>query len=65
MMGNYELEDAWGILESLQKEGFCKTIGISNCQKEHIERLSRMWTIIPAVNQVSIGKLAYALCLSY
>jgi diketogulonate reductase-like aldo/keto reductase len=57
MMGAFKLEEAWTIFESILQEGLCKSIGISNCQKEHIDRLSHIWSVKPAVNQVSVSSM--------
>ena len=40
-------------MEDLKKEGLTKSIGVSNFMVEHFERLEKVWTIPPAVNQVS------------
>ena len=39
-------------MESLQKEGLCKSIGVSNFREEDLLEIKDHWTIPPAVNQV-------------
>jgi diketogulonate reductase-like aldo/keto reductase len=47
-------EDAWRTMEKLYLEGKIRSIGVSNFQKKHIERLAEISAIIPAVNQVEL-----------
>ena len=46
--------DSWLALEKIYKSGRAKAIGISNFQKHHIEDISKVWSIVPAVNQVEL-----------
>lgn len=41
----------------LQKEGLCKSIGVSNCHSHHLEKLIQETGITPAINQVEIHPL--------
>ena len=45
-------QDAWKELEKLYNEKKIKTIGVSNFHKNHLEELSKVMTIKPAVNQI-------------
>lgn len=45
-------EDAWIEMESLYKEGRVKAIGVSNFHVSHFERLKKVATIKPFVNQI-------------
>ncbi|WP_349878799.1 aldo/keto reductase [Micromonospora sp. HUAS YX12] len=42
----------WKVLEDLQREGTVRSIGVSNFQVAHLERLSAEADVVPAVNQV-------------
>ena len=46
--------DSWAALEELRDEGLIRTIGVSNFQPEHLERLAENSDPIPAVNQVEL-----------
>ena len=39
-------------MESLVKEGLCRSIGVSNFREEDLLEMKDHWTIPPAVNQV-------------
>lgn len=45
---------AWRVLQELRDEGLVRTIGVSNFQVPHIERLQRETGELPAVNQVEL-----------
>ncbi|MEU3452929.1 aldo/keto reductase [Micromonospora sp. NPDC006766] len=42
----------WQVLEELQRDGRAKSIGVSNFQVPHLERLAAEAEVTPAVNQV-------------
>ena len=44
----------WQVLESFQKEGRSKSIGVSNFQVAHLERLAQETEVVPAVNQIEV-----------
>ena len=44
--------DSWKGLEKLQREGVCRTIGVSNYAIRHLEELEAVATVRPAVDQV-------------
>ncbi len=46
--------DSWLALEELRDEGLAKSIGVSNFQPEHLDRLAAQSATIPAVNQVEL-----------
>jgi diketogulonate reductase-like aldo/keto reductase len=50
--GEISTEDAWLQLESLYKEGKVKNIGVSNFSVEWLEKIAKVSTITPVVNQI-------------
>jgi 2,5-diketo-D-gluconate reductase A len=44
----------WHVLEEFAAEGRARSIGVSNFQPEHLDRLARESATVPAVNQVEI-----------
>ncbi|MFF0654278.1 aldo/keto reductase [Micromonospora tulbaghiae] len=42
----------WKVLEDLRREGTVRSIGVSNFQVAHLERLAAEADVVPAVNQV-------------
>ncbi|MFU8854215.1 aldo/keto reductase [Micromonospora sp. SL1-18] len=44
----------WKVLEELQRDGRAKSIGVSNFQVPHLERLAAEAEVTPAVNQVEV-----------
>lgn len=46
--------DSWLALQELREEGLATSIGVSNFQPEHLDRLAATSAIIPAVNQVEL-----------
>ena len=46
--------DSWLALESLRDEGLTRSIGVSNFEPEHLERLAEHSSVLPAVNQVEL-----------
>ncbi len=44
----------WQALESFHKDGLSKSIGVSNFQVDHLERLAKETEIVPAVNQIEV-----------
>lgn len=45
-------EMAWLIMEELYKEGKIRAIGLSNFHEEHLDRLMKVASVTPAVNQI-------------
>jgi len=44
----------WKTLEELQRDGRARSIGVSNFQVAHLERLAAASDVVPAVNQVEL-----------
>jgi 2,5-diketo-D-gluconate reductase A len=44
----------WKVLEDLRADGKVRSIGVSNFQVEHLERLARECEVTPAVNQIEL-----------
>ena len=44
----------WQTLEEFKKEGRARSIGVSNFQVPHLERLARETETVPAVNQIEV-----------
>lgn len=44
----------WKTLEEFQREGRARSIGVSNFQVEHLERLAAECDVVPAVNQIEL-----------
>ncbi|HET9939147.1 MAG TPA: aldo/keto reductase [Gaiella sp.] len=45
---------AWRVLEELAGDGRARSIGVSNFQLEHLERLAAETDVVPAVNQIEL-----------
>jgi len=46
--------ESWRALEQLHGEGLARSIGVSNFEPEHLDRLAEHSSVIPAVNQVEL-----------
>jgi len=46
--------DTWRAFEKLQEDGRVRSIGVSNFEIEHLERLAAETDVVPAVNQVEL-----------
>jgi 2,5-diketo-D-gluconate reductase A len=44
----------WNVLEELRREGRARSIGVSNFQVAHLERLAAETDTVPAVNQIEL-----------
>ncbi|NES15188.1 MULTISPECIES: aldo/keto reductase [Micromonospora] len=44
----------WKVLEEFQRDGRVKSIGVSNFQVAHLERLAAEADVVPAVNQIEV-----------
>jgi 2,5-diketo-D-gluconate reductase A len=44
----------WKVLEEFQQQGRARSIGVSNFQVPHLERLARETDVTPAVNQIEL-----------
>ena len=50
-------ENTWKQMEELYKEGLVKAIGVANCHKHHLEKIEKISTITPMVNEFEIHPL--------
>jgi diketogulonate reductase-like aldo/keto reductase len=48
------LEETWAALEALQREGLVRAIGLSNCNRLHVERILKVCKIKPAALQIEL-----------
>jgi 2,5-diketo-D-gluconate reductase A len=44
----------WRVLEEFKKDGRARSVGVSNFQVPHLERLAKESTVVPAVNQIEV-----------
>jgi 2,5-diketo-D-gluconate reductase A len=44
----------WHVLEEFKKDGRARSIGVSNFQTAHLERLAKESSVVPAVNQIEV-----------
>ncbi len=44
----------WKVLEELKASGRARSVGVSNFQVEHLERLAEECDVVPAVNQIEV-----------
>jgi 2,5-diketo-D-gluconate reductase A len=44
----------WEVLEGLKADGGARSIGVSNFQVDHLERLATEAEVVPAVNQIEL-----------
>src|ERR671916_2837093 len=44
----------WRVLEELKADGRARSIGVSNFQVDHLERLAAEADVVPAVNQIEL-----------
>ncbi|MEV4545100.1 aldo/keto reductase [Micromonospora echinaurantiaca] len=49
-----DLVSTWRTLEEFQRDGRARSIGVSNFQVPHLERLAAEARVVPAVNQVEV-----------
>ena len=47
-------DKAWKDMEEIYKTGKVKAIGVSNFNIHHLETLSKIWEVVPAVNQIEV-----------
>ncbi len=46
--------ESWAVLEQLHEEGLAHSIGVSNFQPEHLQRILDSGSVVPAINQVEL-----------
>jgi 2,5-diketo-D-gluconate reductase A len=51
---NGDFVSTWATLEAFQRDGRARSIGVSNFQVEHLQRLAAECDITPAVNQIEL-----------
>jgi 2,5-diketo-D-gluconate reductase A len=47
-------ETTWKVMEEFQRDGRARSIGVSNFEIEHLERLAAVSDVVPAVNQIEL-----------
>jgi len=53
-VGNGDFASTWKALEEFKNDGRARSIGVSNFQIEHLERLASETHTVPAVNQIEV-----------
>jgi len=46
--------EAWLELEKIYKSGRAKAVGLSNFQDYHITEIKKVWSVVPAINQIEL-----------
>ena len=46
--------DSWIGMEKIYKSGRAKAVGISNFNEHHIEDIKKVWSVVPAMNQIEM-----------
>ena len=54
MLYDGDYVSTWQVLEELEADGRARSIGVSNFQVEHLERLAAETEVVPAVNQIEL-----------
>jgi 2,5-diketo-D-gluconate reductase A len=54
MLYDGDYASTWNALERFKAEGRARSIGVSNFEVEHLERLSAECDVVPAVNQIEL-----------
>ncbi|MCL2199750.1 MAG: aldo/keto reductase [Defluviitaleaceae bacterium] len=49
--------NSWLAMEKIHKSGRAKAIGISNFNAHHIDALKKVWSVVPALNQIEMHPL--------
>ncbi|MCW3016427.1 MAG: oxidoreductase of aldo/keto reductase family subgroup 1 [Solirubrobacterales bacterium] len=49
-----DFESTWKTLEEFHRDGRARSIGVSNFQVDHLERLAAASDVVPAVNQIEL-----------
>jgi len=58
--GNFEIDesvsinDTWKAMEAMKKKGKVRNIGVSNFNKDHVEKLLKTAEIVPVINQIEM-----------
>lgn len=51
-VGNYA--ETWKAMEAIAQSGRCRSIGVSNFQPHHLERLFEETDVVPSINQIEV-----------
>lgn len=51
---NGKYVDAWRALDEIVRSNRCRSIGVSNFQPEHLDRLTEVSDVVPSVNQIEV-----------
>jgi len=46
--------DSWLRLEKFFKSGKAKAVGVSNFQERHLNEMKKVWSVVPAINQIEM-----------
>ena len=46
--------DSWLELEKIYKSGRARAIGVSNFNEHHLEDIKKIWSVVPALNQIEL-----------
>jgi 2,5-diketo-D-gluconate reductase A len=49
-----DFASTWRVLEEFRRDGLARSIGVSNFQVDHLERLAEECEVVPAVNQIEL-----------
>ncbi|MCL1862470.1 MAG: aldo/keto reductase [Defluviitaleaceae bacterium] len=49
--------DSWLAMEKIYKSGRARAIGVSNFNAHHIDKLKKVWSVVPTLNQVEMHPL--------
>ncbi len=54
MLYDGDFVSTWNTLEEFHRDGRARSIGVSNFEPEHLERLAAECEVVPAVNQIEL-----------
>lgn len=49
--------DTWKEMISLYEAGYCRSLGVANCHRHHLEALLNEGSVVPVINQVEVHPL--------
>lgn len=49
--------DTWNEMINMYNEGYCKCLGVANCNQHHLESLIKASGVVPAINQFEVHPL--------
>ena len=53
----WDQSETWRQMEEIYKAGHVKAIGVANWSIPYLEKLSKTWKVVPAINQVELHPL--------